>query len=282
MSRLAGSRRPGLPHGLRTAARAGLATAAVAAASYLIAPPVAALATVAAAVAVIVFEASRVRASIDRRLDTLEADVAQVEPLLALRDRLAPRRPLPAMRGFAIAPDFALVLTELIADERPELVVETGSGVSTLVIAYGLEQLGRGRVIALDHDAGYVAATRAALERHGLSAYATVVHAPLEPIEIDGEHHRWYARGALAGLPPIDLVVDDGPPRYLGDLLRYASLPELAARIAPRGVFVLDVIADEEREILARWRARFPEFRQQLFESRKGHAILRRAAAEPR
>src|SRR4029077_7618180 len=105
-------------------------------------------------------------------------DPPGAEPLLALRERLVTRRPLPAMRGFAIAPDFALLLTELIADERPELVVETGSGVSTLVIAYGLEKLGRGRVIALEHDAGYAAGTRAELERHGLSAYATVVHAP--------------------------------------------------------------------------------------------------------
>ncbi len=267
---------PRLAHGLTSAARAGVATAAVAAASYLAAPRIAGLATLVAAVAIVVFEASRIRASLDRRLDALEADVAQVEPLLALRERLVTRRPLPAMRGFAIAPDFALLLTELIADERPELVVETGSGVSTLVIAYGLEKLGRGRVIALDHDAGYAAGTRAELERHGLSAYATVVHAPLEPLEIDGERHRWYARAALAGLPPIDLVVDDGPPRYLGDMLRYASLPELAPRLAPRGVFVLDVITDEERAILARWKQRLPEFRQQLLDTKKGNAILRR------
>jgi len=269
---------PRLAHGLKAATRAGAATGVIALASSLVVPQIAGLVTLAAAVAVVVFEGSRVRASIDRRLDALEADVAQIEPLLALRDRLVTRRPLPAMRGFAIAPDFALLLTELVADERPELVVETGSGVSTLVIAYCLEKLGRGRVIALDHDAGYAAKTRAEIARHGLSAYATVVHAPLEPIEIDGERHRWYARAALAGLPPIDLVVDDGPPRYLGKMLRYASLPELATRLAPRGVFVLDVIADEERVILARWKQRLPEFHQQLLDTRKGNAILRRAA----
>lgn len=267
---------PSVVHGVSAAARAGAATAVVAVVSYLIAPGFAALATMVAAVAIVVFEASRLRASLDRRLDTLEADLGQLEPLAALRDRLATRRPLPAMRGYAIAPDFALVLTELIADERPELVVETGSGVSTLVIAYGLEKLGRGRVIALDHDAGYAAKTRAEIARHGLSAYATVVHAPLEPIEVDGERYRWYARGALAGLPPIDLVVDDGPPRRAGDMLRYASLPELAGRMSPRGVFVLDVIASEERVILERWRRRHPEFEQERVESKKGHAILRR------
>jgi hypothetical protein len=59
-------------------------------------------------------------------------------------------------------------------------------------------------------------------------------------------------------------------------MLRYASLPELASRLAPRGVFVLDVIADEERAILARWKQRLPEFRQQLLDTRKGNAILRR------
>ncbi|HEU4728856.1 MAG TPA: class I SAM-dependent methyltransferase [Kofleriaceae bacterium] len=269
---------PGLAHGVSVAARAGLATAAVAALAYLAAPGVAVLATLAAGVAITAFELSRVRASLDRRLDELSADVAQIEPLLALHGRLAARRPLPAMRGFAIAPDFALLLTELIADERPELVVETGSGVSTLVIAYCLEKLGRGRVVALEHDAGYAAATRAELERHGLSSYATVVHAPLEPLELDGERHRWYARAALADLPPIDLVVDDGPPRYLGDMLRYASLPVLASRMAPRGVFVLDVIADEERAILARWSQELPEFRQLRLDTKKGNAILRRAA----
>ena len=268
--------RPSLRHGLVVAARGGVATAAVATAGHVIAPGLATLATLVAAVAIVGFELSRVRASIDRRLDAIEADIAQIEPLGALRDRLVTRRPLPAMRGYAIAPDFALLLTELIADERPELVVETGSGVSTLVIAYSLEKLGRGRVIALDHDPGYAAATRAELERHGLSGYATVVDAPLSPIEIDGERYRWYDRAALAGLPPIDLAIDDGPPRHLGAMLRYASLPELAPRLSPRGVFVLNVIADEEREILARWRRRFPEFHHQLLDTKKGDAILRR------
>jgi predicted O-methyltransferase YrrM len=265
-----------LGHGLAAAIRAAAATALVAVATYQIVPSVAALATLVAAVAAVVFEQTRVRASLEHRLEEIDAELSQQAPLAELHRRLATRRALPAMRGYAIAPDFALVLTELIADERPELVVETGSGVSTIVIAYGLEKLGRGRVIALDHDAGYAAATRDELARHGLTAYATVIHAPLTPIEIDGERHRWYARDALAGLPPIDLVVDDGPPRYLGTMLRYASLPELASRLAPRGVFVLDVIASEERTILARWKQRLPAFHQQRFDSKKGHAILRR------
>ncbi|HEY0193581.1 MAG TPA: class I SAM-dependent methyltransferase [Kofleriaceae bacterium] len=267
-------------HVLETAGRATLATALTGAAGYLVAPALAPLAAIAAAAGAIVLELGQARAALGRQLGELDAELAQQAPLAELHRRLATRRALPAMRGFAIAPDCALLLTELVADEQPELVVETGSGVSTLILAYGLERLGRGRVLALDHDAAYAAATRAELARHGLSAYATVVHAPLAAIELDGERHRWYAPDALAGLPPIDLVVDDGPPRYLGDRLRYASLPVLAPRMSPRGIFVLDVIGPEERDNLARWRRRHPDFHHQLLDSRKGNAILRRTPAE--
>lgn len=265
-------------HAVKTAARAAGTTAIAAAVGAIVAPPLAGLAALVAATGAIVFEMGQARAALERRIAELDADLAQQAPLAELRRRLATRRSLPPLRGFAIAPDCALLLTELISDERPALVVETGSGVSTLIIAYCLEQLGRGRVVALDHDADYAAATRAELARHGLSAYATVVHAPLAPIELDGRMYRWYARDALEGLPPIDLVVDDGPPRYLGDELRYAALPVLAPRMSPRGVYLLDVIGDEERANLARWAHSHPAFAQQLLDTRKGNAILRRAS----
>jgi predicted O-methyltransferase YrrM len=266
-----------LDHGMKTAGRAAVATAIVGLAVYAVAPGFAVLAAVVAAAGAIVFELSRIRAALDRRLDDVVGELAQQAPMAELLRRLPTRRPLPALREFAIAPDFALMLSELVADERPALVVECGSGVSTLIIAYGLEQLGRGRVIALEHDAEFAAATRAELERHGLTDYARVVHAPLAPVELDGATYRWYARDALDGLPPIDMVVDDGPPRYLGDRLRYAALPVLAPKLAPRGVFVLDVIGPEERANLERWKRELPEFRQHLLlATRKGNAILRR------
>src|SRR6185437_3284951 len=235
------------------------------------------LAAVAAAVMVVLWELRRQRARMEERFADVVADVSQIEPLLELRARLRPRRPLPPLAGYAIAPDFALMLTTLIAEEQPRLVVETGSGVSTLVIAYALEKLGRGRVVALELSAGYAARTRAEIERHGLSAYATVVHAPLAPIEVDGERCAWHAIEALDGLDDIDLVVDDGPPRYLGEMLRYASLPTFAKRLRPDGLFVLDFVDDEERKTLALWAQRHPDFVQEHLHTKKGNVILRRA-----
>ena len=241
-------------YALRVVARAGGATLVAGVAAALIVPAYAAAIAVAAAAAALAFELTRVHATFARRFDDLEGELAQVQPLLELQRALPTRSPLPAMRGYAIAPDCALLVAELVARERPKLVVETGSGVSTLVLAYALEKLGNdGRVIALDHDPKYAEHTRALVRAHGLEAYATVVDAPLESLEIDGERHRWYATRALAELADINLVLDDGPPRHVGPMLRYASLPYLAPRLSPRATFVLDVIGAEERAVLERW-----------------------------
>jgi len=214
------------------------------------------------------------RRTLARRFDELEADLAQMQPLLQLHGMLATRRPLPQMTGYAIAPDFGVMLAQIVADQRPEVIVETGSGVSTLILAYALEKLGRGRVIALEHDPAYARRTREELDRHGLAAYATVVDAPLEPVTVGGETHRWYALGALpAGA--IDLVVDDGPPRYAGTMLRYASLPILSKRMSRDGLFVLDVIGEEERAILERWQRELPELRHERLATKKGNVLIR-------
>jgi hypothetical protein len=224
----------------------------------------------------------RARDAVRDRIDDFVANRTQAQPLRELAQRLPTRKPLPAMRGFAIAPDFAVVLAELIAREQPKLVVETGSGVSTLVIGYALEQLAAGgRVVALEHDRAYAEQTRALVRDHGLDACASVVDAPLEPIMVSGEQHRWYSTRSLDGLTAIDLVVDDGPPRRVGPMLRYASLHLFAPKLAADATFVLDVIGTEEPGILARWERELPDFVQQRVASKKGHVIVRRRRREP-
>ena len=264
---------------LRVGARAGAATLALGVVAQVVAPGYASALAIACAAAIVAFELARTRGGLERRLDELEGDVAQTQPLVELARILPTRRALPAMRGYAIAPDFAVVLAELVASERPKLVVETGSGVSTLVLAYALERLGAGgRVIALDHDPRYAARTRELVHAHGLAAYATVVDAPLEPLIIGGERHRWYARRAIAELVDIDLVVDDGPPRHVGPMLRYASLPSFAPHMRAGALFVLDVVGDEERAALARWRRELPEYVHETSPTKKGHVVIRREA----
>lgn len=267
-----------IPHAVKVALRAGAVTLAAGAAAYAVAPRLSPAVAIAAGAAALAFELSRVRQALSRAIDELGADLAQIQPLIALDRMLPTRRPLPMMREYAIAPDCAVLIAQLVADERPELVLETGSGVSTLVIAYALQKLGRGRVVALEHDPAYARRTRTLIAQHGLSAYASVVDAPLEPVMVAGRPYHWYSTRALAGLGRIDLVVDDGPPRLAGTMLRYASLPLLAPRLTARSTFLLDVVAQEEREILARWSEELPMFAQEHLATKKGNVILRRRA----
>jgi hypothetical protein len=213
------------------------------------------------------------------RLTDLEGAISQVEPIVALAKILDTRRSLPPMTEYAIAPDFALLLYELVSDLAPKTVVETGSGVSTLICAYALEKLGgEGRVLALDHDASFAEKTRETLALHGLSHRATVVHAPLEKMAVGGGSFLWYQPAALATVDAIDLVVDDGPPKYVGPMARYASLHVLAPKMRPSAPFVLDCVGKEEEEIVRRWCAELP-FDAEFLPTRKGNVIFRRRRA---
>jgi predicted O-methyltransferase YrrM len=213
---------------------------------------------------------------LEDRLADLQGDVTQIEPMIVLSKLIPARRALPPMREYAIAPDFALILFDLVRDMSPKQIVETGSGVSTLVCAYALEAMGgEGKVLALDHDATFAARTRRALEKHGLAHRATVAHAKLVETTVHGRRCLWYAQDALASVGPIDLVMDDGPPKYVGKNARYASLHVLAPKMSRDGLFVLDYVGDEEREIVTRW-CKELQFEAEWLATRKGNVILRR------
>jgi predicted O-methyltransferase YrrM len=149
----------------------------------------------------------------------------------------------------------ALRRVEALVGEGRTQVVECGSGLSTVTIARAVRALDAGHVHALEHSPTWAATTRQALADEDLTAFATVIDAPLR----DG----WYDPAALDHMPEegIDLLLVDGPPAGEPDTerSRYAALPALAGRLAPNAAILLDD-ADRpgERWALERWLAEFP------------------------
>jgi hypothetical protein len=94
-----------------------------------------------------------VKESRERLASHTDTIIRQTESLLSLFSVLKPRLPLPETRGSAISPDLMKRVAETIYARRPSLVFEVGSGASTLFMAYCLQRIGHGRVIALEHDA---------------------------------------------------------------------------------------------------------------------------------
>ena len=199
----------------------------------------------------------------------------QVKAYLDLEKLIDPRKPLPALRGWAASPDFLLHVALHMVSRKPNEVVECSSGVSTLVLARCCELNGIGHVYSLEHDADYAAKTNAQLQQQGLDRWATVLDAPLKPhASLGGQ--RWYSTEKLhAAVSRIDLLVIDGPPLDTAPLARYPALPLLVDRFSPDCVVMLDdACREEEKATLNRWRAEFPDFQQQELPAEKGCVVL--------
>lgn len=199
------------------------------------------------------------------------ADYRQLEALASLLAVLHPRAPFPPFRGWAVGPDFAVLLLREALTRRPACVVELGSGVSTLVLGYALERTG-GRLVSVEHDAGHAAQTRAEVARHGLDGPVTVVHAPLEP-RAGGA--RWYSRAWVEALPLIDMLVVDGPPGTTGSLARYPALPALATKLSPGAVIIVDdAHRPDEQVMVARWLKEQPGLIATTVATERGTVVL--------
>lgn len=198
------------------------------------------------------------------------------ESYLSIGRRLGLAGELPVTPDWSAAPDFLGILIEHCLVSRPGVVIECGSGVSTLVLARCCQINGVGRVFSLEHSREYADAARARLGAFGLSAHAGVIHAPLVEYVIGSGRSSWYR---LDGLPTtgVDLLVIDGPPGILQPRSRYPALHLLERRLAARcAVFLDDAQREDEKAILGLWRAEHPEFEYEYRETERGCAILKR------
>lgn len=222
--------------------------------------------------------------ALERRLVThLDSMLPQIQSMVEITSMLPLRTPLPPLGGWAISHDFASSQVSILLDRKPALVVELGSGSSTILSSYCLEKNGNGgSVIALDHEAKFAAATRTALDRHGFTDIATVIHAPLKECDVRGRKHLWYDLSALRSIRrPIDVLIIDGPPQSTQKEARYPALPLLRDLLAPDAIILLDdADRPDERKAVSDWLAECPGFELDRLPHLKGTVILRRTAAE--
>jgi len=83
---------------------------------------------------------------------------------------------IPPTRSWAASPDLLLFISETVKKNRPTLVVELGSGVSTLVTA----KSGARKVISIDNSEEFGGKTRELLKEHKVRG-AEIRIAPLRP-----------------------------------------------------------------------------------------------------
>jgi predicted O-methyltransferase YrrM len=205
----------------------------------------------------------------------INTSYTQTESLFSLFSTLHPVLPIPQTRGWAASPDFLNLICELILTRKPALVLEMGSGVSTLIVAYCLKRLGGGKVIALDHHAEYADNTCKLIRMHEMSQYSEIIHAPLKEIQLKDENWLWYDLDHLKIDCGIDLLIVDGPPAATQSQARYPAIPLLYELLSNEAVVVMDDGArKDEKDIIERYKIEFPAFTFQYLNLEKGAFIM--------
>lgn len=206
----------------------------------------------------------------------IKADIAnatqQIEACLNLHSILAGGLELPPMHGWPISPDFALLLVRQVQHTHYDLIIEFGSGTSTVLIAEALRKKSphasrQSRYVAFEHLEPYFEQVHGQLRQRQLDALVRIHLAPLQPYQAsDGRSYPYYdchavlaqsAQAVHQGARVLVLV--DGPPASTGEHARWPAFEVVTAALASANVdlaldFLLDdYIRQDEQEIAASW-----------------------------
>ncbi|XZE54248.1 class I SAM-dependent methyltransferase [Planctomycetaceae bacterium SH139] len=172
------------------------------------------------------------------------------------------------------------VIVDILDRIKPDVVVEFGSGISTLCIASWMRQQGRGHLYSFDHDEDWASLTKRHVTSNQLEDFVTLNFAELAREGSIAKFPGWYQLGtAIDEIDGIDLVVVDGPPAGLKglELSRLPALPALQSRLSAHAVLVLDdARRNGESTVVERWKNQFPEFNSRVLGETTGIAVLER------
>lgn len=207
----------------------------------------------------------------------------QLESLSWLQKMITIKGCLPPLRGWPVSPDFLLKLHVWICKNKPSVVVETGSGATTLIIADALRQNGFGKLYSFEHLQKYASQTQEMLQNEFLNSWVELLVGGLEPWK--GAHLTptdadkppvWYPLN-VDGIEQVDLLVVDGPPKSSCEYARYPALPALFDRLSPKAeVWMDDAIRQEEKAICMHWADEYG-FDFEYVSLEKGLGILTRS-----
>lgn len=209
-------------------------------------------------------------AAMQPRIDTLYNDLFGLWQIqLSLNTPLS----VEELSGWSLTP-YALghILSRVAAHPAPT-VVEFGSGVSTLLIAYSIKDKDNSRLIIVEHDPKFANKTMNTLHHHGLSKNVEMVIAPL--IEYSKYECASYDLSAIHINSLIDYCIIDGPPCTNGMLTRLPPAEWAICNLSKTGIIWLDdTERPGEQECLNKISRNYPTIKLEPYMSTKGFATL--------
>ena len=176
---------------------------------------------------------------------------------------------IPGLRSWAASADVLLTLASTSQKIKPKVVVDLGSGVSTLVLA---KSSPGAKVFSIDHLEEFAGKTRSLLQDHEITNVDLRV-APLRPHATGVD---WYDVSAFADIDQIDLLFIDGPPGSKEDKARHPVLTQCLSKLSPGAVIVIDdVNRNGERELADMFLKALSGYELEILNHEKGTAVLR-------
>jgi len=191
----------------------------------------------------------------------------QTQALIQLTQLLDFKSPIPPTRSWAASPDLLLTITEIVRKYRPGLVVELGSGVSTLVAA----KAGARKVVSIDNSDEFGGKTISLLKDHKVRGVDVRI-APLQPY---ANGFTWYDTSMIKDLKKIDLLIIDGPPGSKNPEARYPALAEFKDKLSAKAVIIIDDVHREgERKLAEDFAKAMPNHQLVIHDHEKGTAVI--------
>ena len=160
--------------------------------------------------------------------------------------------------GSSISPSgLKLLVDDVLLNER-ELVVEMGSGISTVALGSAVAQVG-GKMLSFEENAEWKGMVDGWLSEAGIASSVQVIHAPTKATSINGYEGTWYDKsvvlGHIKGKTIAQLLVDGPTACTVGrEMSRYPAVPVLFESFGKSfSVFLDDSDRLGEQRIVDRW-----------------------------
>lgn len=165
--------------------------------------------------------------------------------------------------GWPVSPDVGVRLIDMITTQKFDLIIEFGSGTSTLIMSSALAKTSSAqtRFISFDHLEKYYNSTLAMLRKHGVEQHVDLCHAPLKSFEALGNTYMHYDCETKLNqvynekTPANVLVLVDGPPGATNKHARYPAFPKIINIFEQSNltIFMDDYSRIDEKECVEMW-----------------------------
>lgn len=189
------------------------------------------------------------------------------------------REPLPPFSDWTIESELAEHLVSIIEHTKPKQIIECGSGLSTVIMAYALQKNGSGRVIALENNPRFANKTFHWLAEHDLRKWADIRHAPITRVRNpwDKMDYPWYDVPDDLSSKKFDFLLVDGPEHHVCHMARWPAIFVLGSMLEYDCTIVCDdTNRKHEAAMIEHWLEQVPDFTMEKLGTWRGATVLRR------